>query len=182
MWMDDERWSGLHGGYGGRYDPRPALKAIGDGHVEAAWDERWENLHHQGNVGVASYAAVPEIARIIARLPFAGWRAYGLLAVIEEARLAPLRANPAIPSWLEEDYQTAWRAVVETALRRYPIASDWDDVQSILAALAFAKGQTPLGSMALLTESDRQEMLDDLVGSPRDESARVLPRPMVREP
>jgi len=30
----------------------------------AAWEELWEELHHQSNVGVASYAAVPELVRI----------------------------------------------------------------------------------------------------------------------
>ena len=173
MRLDDDRWKGLRGGRGVPYDPRPALKAIEAGDANTAWDELWDNLHHQGDVGAASYAAVPEIVRLIVGAPSLGWRAYGLVAVIEESRLSFWRPNPPLPSWLEDDYRTAWRALLEAALRDYASASDPGDIESILAVLAFAKGQKSLGIIAISTESERQEILEELLGWPRDESEQA---------
>jgi len=57
--FDDPRWRQLRGGYGSPYDPRKALLSLERGtDVLAAWSELWEELHHQGDVGEASYAAV----------------------------------------------------------------------------------------------------------------------------
>ena len=56
MEPDDDRWHKLRGGYKVEYDPRPALKRlISKTEIEAAWHELWEELHHQGDVGEASY-------------------------------------------------------------------------------------------------------------------------------
>ncbi len=45
----------LNGGYGIPYDPEPAIKNLNSSHDEAI-TELWENLYHQGDVGLASYA------------------------------------------------------------------------------------------------------------------------------
>jgi hypothetical protein len=52
MDLNDARWRGLKGGYKMPYDPRPALQRLAAG-VErgAAWDELWQELFHQGDVG-----------------------------------------------------------------------------------------------------------------------------------
>lgn len=61
----DKRWSDLKGGYRMKFDPRPFLSSIEtDEDTDAAWHELWEELHHQGDVGDASYAAVPHLVRI----------------------------------------------------------------------------------------------------------------------
>lgn len=61
----DERWPGLRGGYRIPYDPRSALCSLEQGKdVEAAWQELSTELYHQGDVGEASYAAVPHLVRI----------------------------------------------------------------------------------------------------------------------
>ncbi|TIV05519.1 MAG: hypothetical protein E5W00_19985, partial [Mesorhizobium sp.] len=81
MGFSDERWSGLTGGYKVVYDPRPALRRLtvhyGD---KSVWDELWNELHHQGDVGDASYAAVVELARISEGQAPVYWGAYGLAA------------------------------------------------------------------------------------------------------
>ncbi len=51
-----------NGGYGVPYDPEPALKRLSSSHEEAI-SELWENLYHQGDVGLASYAAVPALVQ-----------------------------------------------------------------------------------------------------------------------
>jgi hypothetical protein len=63
--FDDSRWKGLKGGYRIPYDPRPVLRNLEEGKdLSDAWSELWDELHHQGDVDVASYAAVPHLVRI----------------------------------------------------------------------------------------------------------------------
>ena len=60
MEFDDPRWDSLQGGYRVPYDPRKALSALERGkETESAWQELCTELYHQGDVGEASYAAVP---------------------------------------------------------------------------------------------------------------------------
>ncbi|MER8479923.1 hypothetical protein [Mesorhizobium sp. M1163] len=99
--LEDKRCSNLIGGYKTIYDPRPALRALALQYGnKSIWDELWNELHHQGDVGDASYAAVVEIAHISEGHAPAYWGAYGLAATIEEARLVDGR-NPPIPDWIE---------------------------------------------------------------------------------
>jgi hypothetical protein len=50
--FDDERWNHLTGGYKTQFDRRPCLKKIeSQQDTAAAWQELWEELHHQGDVG-----------------------------------------------------------------------------------------------------------------------------------
>jgi hypothetical protein len=58
--LDDKRWEDLKGGYRIRFDPRPLLLKLESGtDSEVVWRELWGGLYHQGDVGEASYAAVP---------------------------------------------------------------------------------------------------------------------------
>jgi hypothetical protein len=50
--FDDDRWNHLEGGYKMPFDPRPSLRKIeSQQDTAAAWEELWEELHHQGDVG-----------------------------------------------------------------------------------------------------------------------------------
>ena len=74
MDFSDERWVGLHGGYRIPYDPRPSLAKLLENPVSFQhWSALWEDLYHQGDVGVASYAAVPTIAKIANLDSSGGW-------------------------------------------------------------------------------------------------------------
>jgi hypothetical protein len=158
--FDDPRWSQLSGGYRLPYDPRKALRSLeGDAEAGGAWRELWQELYHQGDVGEASYATVPHLARIqMRRAP--DWNAYALAAVIEQARRA--KHNPTIPPWLRDGYKAAWDQLVELGLRDFRTADAPKLVCAILSVLATFKDQTKLGRMALLTEDERTEMLDDV--------------------
>ena len=80
MDIGDPRWPSLRGGYRLPFDPRPALRRIAIGDAEEAWKELWNELHHQGDVGEASYAAVPALVRIEAARRGADWNTYALVA------------------------------------------------------------------------------------------------------
>lgn len=153
-------WSRLTDAYGDTYDPRPALAAIGRGDAEQGFDELWQRAHHQGDLGTAAYAIVPELARLMASAAEPEWRAYALIATIEEHRNAV--GNPSIPDWLARPYETAMREVVQPALAHLRGAGGDMEVRSILAVLAHAKGQPTIGVMALWTEDERSEALGEL--------------------
>lgn len=86
------------------------------------------------------------------------WNVYALAATIEEARHR--NHNPAIPTWLAATYERGWAELEARALVELPQASDDDLVSSILAVLALGKGKRTLARMALLTEEERNEMLN----------------------
>ena len=85
--LNDERWYQLTGGYKTPFDPRPALAKLSKLQDEVgAWEELWEELHHQGDVGDASYAAIPELVRIHRIGGIARWNTYSMAAIIDLAR------------------------------------------------------------------------------------------------
>jgi hypothetical protein len=150
--LEDSTWKRLSGGYKVPYDASPALARLEAG--EDVWDELWQELHHQGDVGEASYAAVPHLARIAKRQTKPDWNLYALASTIEIERHR--KTNPPLPAWLVEDYDAAWRSLMETALDHLRVADDPCTVRSILAAIALAKGRVKLG--ALLCYSDESEI------------------------
>ena len=85
--FDDERWNRLIGLYKIPFDPRPSLRKLeSQQDVAATWEELWDELHHQGDVGDVSYATVPELIRIHRKGSAADWNLYAMVAIIELAR------------------------------------------------------------------------------------------------
>lgn len=94
--LDDPRWQQLNGGYHLRYDPTPALRKLESNFdIDNTWQELWTELHHQGDVDVASYAAIPQLVRIQKEHGRLGWNLYALASTIEIERYR--RNNPPIP-------------------------------------------------------------------------------------
>src|SRR5437588_9974665 len=85
--LDDPRWQSYAGGYGGPYDASVPLRRLFEQGASAElWDELWQELHHQGAVGPASFAAVPWLLDYARRSHELDWNAFGLIAVIELER------------------------------------------------------------------------------------------------
>jgi len=155
--LEDAMWKELHGGYGVPYDASVALRSMKDG-IDV-WDELWNELHHQGDVGVASYAAVPQIVCIAVAATTRDWNFYGLLATIEVERHR--KSNPALPSWLKADYDSALVRASALALTDLGLAADSATVQAILSVLALTKGELKLGAMlSALDASELDELLE----------------------
>jgi hypothetical protein len=101
--LDDNRWNNLKGGYKILFDPRPLLLKLESGSdIEAIWHDLWDELYHQGDIGDASYAAVPYLVQIYRQRNKLDWNTYAMVATIELAR--GQRDNPPLPEWLEKDY------------------------------------------------------------------------------
>lgn len=155
--LDDNRWNDLTGGYRIKYDPRPLLAELERAqNKEAAWHELWEELHHQGDVGEASYASVPHRVRIHRASGIVNWNTYAIVAIIELAR--GKGNNPGVPTWLEEDYLRAIRELAEIGAAEIWRTDEPDAVLSILGIIAIAKGLRTHGKF--LVEYSEDEMLD----------------------
>lgn len=159
MSLDDERWPQLLGGYRVPVDVRPLLSQLESGRdPRAAWDALWQELHHQGDVGEASYAAVPHLVRIHRQRGVVDWNTYAMVATIELVR--GRGSNPEVPSWLNEGYQQALRELAETGLRELPHAEGQEANRCILAILALWKGVRIYGRLLLDFSEDEVLVLE----------------------
>lgn len=155
--LTDKRWSDLKGGYRATFDPRPLLaKLENEVDTEATWKELWEELHHQGDVGDASYAAVPHLVRIYRQHPTVDWNTYAIVAVIELAR--DEKRNPKIPAWLEKGYFAAIQELADVARSEIGQAKDFDVVRAMLSILALSKGMRT--HARFLVNYSEDELLD----------------------
>jgi hypothetical protein len=137
--LEDARWSNMSGGYKMPFDPRPLLKRLEtDSDTTEVWHELWEELHHQGDVGEASFAAVPFLVRSYRKRGVIDWNTYAIVAIIELARKEG--KNPDVPQWIEDDYFQAIRQLAEIGVTEVLQAETAEDVRAILSIIATAKG------------------------------------------
>lgn len=138
--LDDPRWQCYLGGYRAPYDASPALRQLlADGPDDELWEELWNQLHHQGDLHQASYAAVPWLVEFIRRSPSLDWNAVGLIATIELER--DQHDNPEVASELSVGYDAAIQSLPEV-LGTHPDKS-WGEfvVGPAMACIAMARGQ-----------------------------------------
>jgi hypothetical protein len=151
--FDDERWDHLTGGYKTPFDPRPSLRKLEtQRNTAAAWEDLWEELHHQGDVGDASYAAVPELVRIHRNGSAADWNLYGIVAIIELARTEP--QNPEVPDWLRDDYFRSLQELAQMGTKAILSADESEAKRAILSIIAIAKGLRSHGKFLVTYSED----------------------------
>jgi hypothetical protein len=155
--LDDSRWNNLSGGYRMKCDPRPLLTRLENGQdAEETWHELWDDLHHQGDVGEASYAAVPHLVRIYRNHVAPDWNTYAIVAIIELAR--DKGNNPSVPKWFEEDYFSAIQELAKMGATEVLSTKDPEAVRAILGIMSIAKGLRTHGKF--LVEFSEDELLD----------------------
>jgi hypothetical protein len=154
--LDDPLWKTLEGGYKILYDASIPLKklqqATDSKEIEEVWSELWNELHHQGDVGIASYLAVPQLAQIGATKDLYNWNLLGICSVIEQQR--HLGDNPQLP----REYQDYYNDGLEV-LKRFVIANinrQTDDTtfRAALSTLAVCAGQIKLSKAINELEDD----------------------------
>jgi hypothetical protein len=137
--LNDQRWATLLGGYRVLYDPRSALARLQNSQNAAAvWSELWNELHHQGDVDLASYAAVPHLVGIYESRPSQDWNVYAIVGTIELAR--GQRKNPDVPSWLADGYFLSIQDLARLGLQELAGSSNPELVRAVLSLVALAKG------------------------------------------
>lgn len=158
--FDDERWDRLCGGYQVPVDLRPLLTAVELGeHPEDAWLALWQEVYHQGDVGEASYAAVPHLVRIYRARGERDWNAISLAGAIELARLGG--KGPELPSWGAGAYREALVELARLGLRDVDGTNDKNYIASVLGLVAVINGLHNHGQLLLeYTDDELQELLD----------------------
>ena len=129
------------------------LKLESNKNTQAAWHELWEGLHHQGDVGEASYAAVPHLVRIYRERGVLDWNTYAIVAVIELAR--DNKKNPEMPKWLRDDYLQAIRGLAEVGAGEVLVTRDPEEIRAILSILALS-ADARTHARFLLNYSDKE--------------------------
>jgi hypothetical protein len=136
--ITDEGWKRYRGGYKRAVvNLIPFLEKLGSGHmVEKDWDILWDDLHHQGDVGEASYAVVPYLAHYASIATPIAWHAFGFPAVVELER--GRHGNPEVPPELFGNYTAALQALPKIALNRGPAVWGENCFEPIMACLALS--------------------------------------------
>ena len=131
-------WSCMLGGYKISYDPRAAIsELLSDSAQQRAWDELFENLHHQGDVGEASYASIPILVDKFRDNP-RPWQFYCLISIVEAERHSD--SNPVVPDWLYDSYTKSIRVSKQYAMIDMNNSNERDLIQSAMAVVALASG------------------------------------------
>ncbi|MGD0800448.1 MAG: hypothetical protein ABR906_03950 [Terracidiphilus sp.] len=155
--FEDDRWLQLAGGYKLPFDPRLLLSRLEIEHDPVpVWHELWDELHHQGDVGEASYAAVPHLVRIYRKRGIVDWNTYAIVAIIELARNEG--KNPDVPKWLEQDYFRAIRELAEIGAAEVLRINDPEAVRAMLSIVAIDRGLLTHGKF--LVKYSENELLD----------------------
>jgi len=163
--LNDPRWAELEGGYRrASYDASIVLKKLELANtVEEAnevYEELWDNLHHQGDVGIASYYAVPHMIRIAKEKNIIDHNVLGLVSLIEIQRH---KNNPTLPSALYPAYSNALHNLSELAIRILPNEWNFDITSAALTAIAVAKGQIKLANA--IQNLDSEDKIDEFLES-----------------
>lgn len=138
-------------------DPRPLLANLENRlETEATWHELWDDLHHQGDVGEPSYAAVPHLVRIYRHHDTPDWNTYAIVAIIDLAR--DKGNNPAVPGWLEADYFSSIQELARIGAAEVLSAKDPETFRAILGVIAIANNLRTYGKF--LVEYSEDELLD----------------------
>ena len=142
--LDDPRWQTYNGGYNRvPFNCVPLIRQLQtDGPSESFWETVWDELHHQGDVGEATYAFVPYLAQHLIGADIVDSQIFGFVSVVELERHS--HGNPPIPTELQSGYDWGIQQLLSAALSK-PIA-EWDEylLRYYVALLAAVKGHRTL--------------------------------------
>jgi len=145
--LTDKKWANYRTGYNRQLLDTPLWlqELLGNKFSESHWDYLWDELHHQGDVGEASYAVVPYLAQYAKATKSTVWHIWGFPVVVELARLDG--NNPEIPSEIEASYFNSLEELAHIAVN----LGSWPEESSAVmsACIALTKDQ-PIFARAYL--------------------------------
>ncbi len=156
--LDDKIWKVVEGGYKIPYNPSLSLKKLWAANnpleIKEFWEEFWNELHHQGDVGLASYLTVPELVKYCKQKKIFEWNPVGLCIVIEQQRV--LGDNPELPIEFQDYYIKGLRQLKEFALENIDNCSNKKDFMLTFSTIATCSNEQKLGKAIM-------EMMDEYV-------------------
>ena len=153
--LEDPIWQTIKGGYKSKYDASKPLRTLesasDDKSIDDIWDELFEELHHQGDVGLASYLAIPQLIRISIKINKVDWRLLALCQIIEQQRHK--EQNPILPEQYLKSYTNSLVTLYEIAFK---MLSDKSDINLglCLSTIATCKGNIKLGEAIMNLNND----------------------------
>jgi len=156
MTLDDKLWKEFQGGYRIDYDASVPLRQLEEAkdeeEIKKVYDELWNELHHQGDVGLASYLALPQLVRIGKSKGLFDWNLLGLCCVIEQQR--HLRHNPPLPKEYADYYDNGLKELKQFVIANISTEKDDTTVRMALATFATCSGQIKLGKSIMELDDD----------------------------
>jgi hypothetical protein len=142
--LDDPRWAIYRGGYNRTlYNVVPLIRGLlRDGASEKFWGTVWEELHHQGDVGEASYALVPYLVHYQTTRHELDEQLFHFCVVVDLAQ--PENDNPPIPKELEFSYAAALRELPVAGVQRLRRGCAEHLIMGVTAATALTAGHRVL--------------------------------------
>ena len=154
--LEDKIWPGLEGGYKIPYNASLPLKKLRDSTLpkeqEIIFTELWDNLHHQGDVGLASYLSIPHLVSICISKDSLDWNYIGLCVLIENCRLN--ENNSELPENYQEDYFESLTQFEKYLLLNFKNITSKAALRLTLALFATLNGQPALGRAIELLDED----------------------------
>jgi hypothetical protein len=163
--LEDSRWATYRGGYGGvLYNAVPIIQRLqSEGATEEFWEHVWAELHHQGDVGEATYALVPYLVDYQSRQSELDEQLFHFCVLVDLQQTE--NNNPAIPSEIEFSYMRALRALPVIGAERLKRGVAEHVVMGVTAAIALAAGHRVLARAYLeFGRDDALTYLKDLCG------------------
>jgi hypothetical protein len=162
MTLNDKLWKELQGGYKTDYDASVPLRQLEEAKdekgIKKVYDELWNELHHQGDVGLASYLALPQLVRIAKIKRLFDWNLLGLCTVIELQRHRG--NNPPLPTEHTDYYEDGLKELKQFIISNIGTEKDEMTLRVALSALATCSGQIKLGK-AIIELSD--DVMDEFL-------------------
>lgn len=147
MDLDNKIWQTLDGGYKIPFDasvPLKKLQSTNDQKIIAdIFADLWDNLHHQGDIGLASYLALPQLVTICIDKKSLDWNFVGLSVLIEHCRQT--KHNPKLPDEFKNEYFEALKKLEQYLLTNFKNIKDPTTLRLTLALFATVNGQVELG-------------------------------------
>ncbi len=163
MDLNNPIWKTLKGGYGSIYDASIVLRNLEETEspesIEEISNELWQELHHQGDVGLASYYSLPHIVKILQEKNLNNWKLTGLCSVIEQQRHTV--DNPDLPEDLIDDYTTAISKLKALAIKSLNEVKDKTTLIVLLSTIATCSGHFKLG--IAISEMENDDLIDEFL-------------------
>jgi hypothetical protein len=149
--LKSNKWKTFDGSYRNIYDAsKPLIKLESlNKPSEEIWNELWEELYHQGDVGIASYVAIPQLFRIYREKQWIDFQLPNFTSAVERARFE--NHNPKLPEWLTQDYFSALHDISQYCLENVKKDFDEDYSRAVLLLMAI-----------LLKDLESYELLDKI--------------------
>jgi hypothetical protein len=166
MDLDNPIWTKLNGGYKIPYNAAEPLSRLANPGTIAEqgsiFKELWENLHHQGDVDLASYLAVPQLIRICISKKSFNWNFIGLCVVIENCR--GREHNPELPEEYKNYYFDSLKEFEKYLVSSLKNIIDETAFTLSLAFIAKVNGHTKLSRVLEILDSDEIDELLEKYG------------------